>query len=84
MQKKNGYILKTANKKGLCCRFTVESNISMAILKRIKKLGFISMSSEKEIALKQVKALDVKTPSIKTTVKSLSGGNQQKCMWALA
>jgi len=75
-----GFISEDRKQEGLVLPFTVESNISMAILKRIKKLGFISRSSEKEIAQKQVKALDVKTPSIKTTVKSLSGGNQQKCI----
>lgn len=65
---------------GLVLPFPVESNISMASLDRITKFGFLDSSNEKEIAEKQVKALGVKTPSIKTKVKSLSGGNQQKCV----
>jgi ribose transport system ATP-binding protein len=65
---------------GLVLPFSVETNISMASLDKMTKFGFLDKSTEKEIAEKHVKALAVKTPSIKTRVSSLSGGNQQKCI----
>ena len=37
---------------------------------------------EKRIALEYVKKLSIKTPSIDTQIKSLSGGNQQKVVLA--
>ncbi len=65
---------------GLVLPFSVESNISMAILNKIKKMGFVDKSKEKEIAEKHIAALAIKTPSAKTKVENLSGGNQQKCI----
>ncbi len=80
--KRNGMGLVPEDRKlqGLVLPFTVESNISMASLDRIKKFGFIDKPSEKGIADKHIKSLGIKTPSVKTVVKTLSGGNQQKCI----
>lgn len=65
---------------GLVLRFSVQSNIAMASLERISRFGFVSAVREKEIAERQIRNLDVKTPSAQTPVLSLSGGNQQKCV----
>jgi len=65
---------------GLVLRFSVQSNIVMASLDRMIKFGFLNSSREKEIAERQIKNLGIKTPSAQTTVLSLSGGNQQKCV----
>jgi ribose transport system ATP-binding protein len=65
---------------GLVLPFSVESNISMASLDKITKFGFLNRSVEKDIAERHVKSLGVKTPSVRTKVRSLSGGNQQKCI----
>ena len=65
---------------GLVLRFSVLSNIVMASLENMTKFGFVDSSREKEIAERQIKNLSIKTPSAATTVLSLSGGNQQKCV----
>jgi len=65
---------------GLVLPFSVQSNIIMSSLDRISKFGFINKSKEKDIADRQIKSLSVKTPSPHTKVKTLSGGNQQKCI----
>jgi ribose transport system ATP-binding protein len=65
---------------GLILSQSVKTNIVMAIQKKHTKFGFLNKSSEKAIAEKQVASLLIKTPSIKTRVVSLSGGNQQKCV----
>jgi len=66
---------------GLILPFTVESNISLASLDKLtSKMGFLNKSKEKTMAEKHIKSLGIKTPSTKTRVESLSGGNQQKCV----
>ncbi len=66
---------------GLILPFTVESNISLASLDRLTTtMGFLKKGKEKIMAERQIKALNIKTPSVKTRVESLSGGNQQKCV----
>jgi len=75
-----GFIPEDRKLQGLVLPFSVESNISMASIDRISKLGFLRGSAEREIGARQVKALSVKTPSTRTAVGNLSGGNQQKCI----
>lgn len=67
---------------GLVLPFSVEQNISMAALKSISPNSFVNKSREQAMAKEQIKALEIKTPSEKTRVVSLSGGNQQKCILA--
>ncbi len=77
-----GFALVPEDRKqeGLALSFTVEANISMASLKNLSKYGFINQAAEKAMAERQVASLKIKTPSVKTKTKSLSGGNQQKCI----
>lgn len=67
---------------GLVLPFSVEQNISMAALKSISPNSFVNKSREQAMAKEQIRALEIKTPSEKTRVVSLSGGNQQKCILA--
>lgn len=75
-----GLVPEDRKLQGLVLPFSVETNISMASLERMTKFGFLNKSTEKDIAERHVKSLGIKTPSIKTKVVSLSGGNQQKCI----
>ena len=64
---------------GLILEMGVKENISLSILHRVSSsIGLIKSTKETQIAKQIVRALDVKTPSIKQRVKFLSGGNQQK------
>ncbi len=65
---------------GLVLSFSVEENISMAVLDRLCRFGILSTSSESTVARRHVKSLAIKTPSERIRVESLSGGNQQKCI----
>jgi ribose transport system ATP-binding protein len=65
---------------GLLLRFSVEKNISLASLGNLTSFGFVRQKEEKNIGERQIKALDIKTPSAKTKIQSLSGGNQQKAI----
>ena len=75
-----GLVPEDRKLQGLVLRFSVQSNIVMASLDNMTKFGFVDSSKEKGIAERQISNLGVKTPSAQTTVVSLSGGNQQKCV----
>jgi ribose transport system ATP-binding protein len=80
--KKNGIGLLSEDRKleGLVLDFSVQANIVMSSLKEISKLAFVSGRLERDMAKRQIKNLTVKTPTPNTKVKTLSGGNQQKCI----
>ncbi len=75
-----GLVPEDRKQQGLILPFTVETNIGIASLDKIFPKGFLKKSVETSIAADHVKALSIKTPSLKTVVNSLSGGNQQKCV----
>ena len=64
---------------GILPNISVGGNITVSILKNLlSKIGFVQTDREEKIADQQVKALDVKTPSLDKLIAQLSGGNQQK------
>lgn len=82
---KNGIALLTEERKrtGLFPVLSVGENIYVAIYKRIAKLfGYISAKTCNKLAEDSIAQLDIKTPSRRTPINSLSGGNQQKALFA--
>jgi len=69
-------------KDGLVLGLDVKTNISLSSLDKMQRAGLINNKTELELAHKYIKALKIKTPSEKQTVKNLSGGNQQKIVIA--
>jgi rhamnose transport system ATP-binding protein len=72
------YIPEDRQTQGLILPFPVRANLSMVILRRLSRLGFIDGSAEEAVAREFVSRLDIRTPGIDTVVGNLSGGNQQK------
>jgi len=75
-----GFVPEDRKQQGLALPFSVEHNISMANLADLRRGMFLSASMEREMALRQIEELSIKTPSPDTVVQTLSGGNQQKCI----
>jgi ABC-type sugar transport system ATPase subunit len=67
---------------GLVLGMSVRSNITLPILNLLRRLVFLRFSKEKELAEEYKDRLDIRTPSLETTARSLSGGNQQKVVIA--
>ena len=63
---------------GLFIEKKIKENITSAILDKILSNKMLDKKKEDIIAQKYVEELKVRTPSINTIVKTLSGGNQQK------
>jgi len=61
---------------------SVKFNTSLASLSDFLTLGWVRAKAERKEVGDQVRRLGVKTPSINTTVSTLSGGNQQKVVLA--
>lgn len=79
---KQGICLVPEDRKqqGLILPFSVENNISIACLKELYRFGVLDKAKEKQIAERYIEKLRIKTPTTRTAVESLSGGNQQKCI----
>jgi ABC-type sugar transport system ATPase subunit len=63
---------------GLALSLDVKSNVTMANIDNIGSGFFLDSKIEIERVHKWIKDINIKTPSMKTEVNSLSGGNQQK------
>ncbi|NLL90974.1 MAG: sugar ABC transporter ATP-binding protein [Ruminococcaceae bacterium] len=81
-------VTEDRRKSGIMFTLPVLYNISLAKLKELcNKLSFINKAKEEEDVAQIVKKLDVQTPTLRTPIGSLSGGNQQKSIlarWLLA
>jgi ribose transport system ATP-binding protein len=67
---------------GLVIGMRVRENISLPGLSRFARLGIVTRVKERAAAERVSRELQVKAPSIETTVANLSGGNQQKVVLA--
>ncbi|MHB8062048.1 MAG: sugar ABC transporter ATP-binding protein [Ruminiclostridium sp.] len=77
-----GFCPEDRKEQGIIGFRSVKENISIAILKRLSKMNFIDFKEEEDIAWKQIKALNIKTPNTSKKTVELSGGNQQKVILA--
>jgi ribose transport system ATP-binding protein len=67
---------------GLVLDANVAANITMANYAGISRSGWILTQREGAVAQEYADKLHIKTPSLQTVTKSLSGGNQQKVVLA--
>ncbi|QOZ52487.1 sugar ABC transporter ATP-binding protein [Bradyrhizobium sp. CCBAU 53338] len=77
-----GLVPEDRRQHGLLLGQTVRENVSLLVPERISKFGFIAPRSEKELARVWIDRLRIKTPSAEQLVAKLSGGNQQKVIFA--
>jgi ABC-type sugar transport system ATPase subunit len=77
-----GYLPEDRRDEGLCTALSVRHNILRASLRKLFPTGIKNQSKEKAITKKYVQDLAIATPSIDKTVSLLSGGTQQKVVFA--
>lgn len=77
-----GYIPSDRRDEGLALQMDVMSNLTLVMLKEIIEGGLIKPRKEVESARYWIEQCLIKTPSLKTPIKNLSGGNQQKVVLA--
>jgi ABC-type sugar transport system ATPase subunit len=77
-----GYITADRKLDGLLLIKSIKENISLASLRNLSRFSFIKWRTEKAEAHRYKDLLQIKTPGIQQLTVNLSGGNQQKVVFA--
>lgn len=77
-----GYVPPERKRDGLVLGMSIQANISMLVLDRVDRAGFIKRSAERGLAEQWRERLGIRSQSPTQEVSSLSGGNQQKVLLA--
>src|SRR5918999_1129021 len=75
------YVPEERRSQGLILPFSIKNNITLSILDRISRLGFVSRS-ERGIPDRFMEELSIRGAEVSAPVNRLSGGNQQKVVVA--
>jgi ribose transport system ATP-binding protein len=67
---------------GIVPALSVSDNILLAALPLFTRLGVLQPGKQRTVVDQMIQRLDIRTPSPKTPVRNLSGGNQQKVILA--
>jgi rhamnose transport system ATP-binding protein len=76
------YLSEDRKTEGLVTAMTIRENLTLASLFRLFRFGTISQRKERETARKWVRELRIVARSVEQTVGTLSGGNQQRTVFA--
>ena len=75
-----GFVTEDRKESGIFPELNISDNMIMPGLEPYAKMGLVDTGDAKISCTKQVKALQIKTPSLQQSIKNLSGGNQQKVL----
>ncbi len=76
------YLAEEREAEGLISGASIKHNISISILPKLSKKGFIQSSAEKSCVDQLIETLDIKAFSHNQLIHQLSGGNKQKVLVA--
>lgn len=76
-----GYVTEDRKGEGLVLDLSVKENVALPNLNDISLKGVISKHKENNLVKEMIEKLRIKTSSPSLSVKSLSGGNQQKVVF---
>ena len=72
------------HREGVMLALSVRENVSLLALGKAAQGGVVRRARERPLVAAQIERLGIRTPSAETSVSSLSGGNQQKVLFARA
>ena len=67
---------------GVFLKLPIKNNITISILDRISKMGFVNKKKEDQMCEDMQSSLSIKLANMLQPVKALSGGNQQKVVFS--
>jgi methyl-galactoside transport system ATP-binding protein len=82
MNKGFALLTEERRKTGIFPLLSVRDNLLIANMKNYKKSGLLSDEQMNIDTEEQIKSLSIKTPTARTLIQTLSGGNQQKVLFA--
>jgi L-arabinose transport system ATP-binding protein len=77
-----GLVPEDRKQEALLLLRSVRDNVSLCVPERVSRLGFFDRGAESRLVSALTRRLGVRTPSIEQEVRKLSGGNQQKVVFA--
>lgn len=77
-----GFVTEDRKGNGLILNKTICFNTSLAALKRISKYRMLNRKKEVNLVDDMIRQLKIKTNNMQNSISSLSGGNQQKVVFA--
>lgn len=78
------YVPEDRHARGFCGNLSVEENITLPVLHRLSRWGFVSSERRRDIARSMIAKLQIKVSDPTQNTSELSGGNQQKTVMARA
>ncbi|MDQ2944168.1 MAG: ATP-binding cassette domain-containing protein, partial [Candidatus Dormibacteraeota bacterium] len=75
-------MLPESRKQGLLMRRSIVENVTLPHLNALSHMGLVRGRVELQQTHQIVRQLDVRAPNVRTLITRLSGGNQQKTMFA--
>ncbi len=72
------YVPEDRHQQGLVMNFSIASNVTLAILQKVSRLGLLDPRREQKIASEYSSQLNVRSAGVEQLVSALSGWNQQK------
>lgn len=75
-------VTEERKKNGIVGCLSVGENIYLSIFNKLSKCGVLNLKRGTQLAQEKVETLRVKTPNLRTRIETLSGGNQQKAIFA--
>lgn len=82
MRRGIGYLPEDRQKQGLVLQWSIGRNISLSSLRNVSSKGVLNTGKEADMAKSLAEKVNVKAKSIFDLASSLSGGNQQKVVFA--
>lgn len=77
-----GLVPEDRKRHGLVLSMTARENLTLPLLGRLARLGWVNLRAERELVRQTFRRLRVRAASPEVTAAALSGGNQQKLVLA--
>ncbi|MGE0454575.1 MAG: sugar ABC transporter ATP-binding protein [Vicinamibacteria bacterium] len=77
-----GLVPEDRKRHGLVLQLRARDNVSLPILRRLARLGFVRRGAERALVAGYLERLGVRASGLEATTAGLSGGNQQKLVLA--
>lgn len=82
IKKGMGFCTEDRKVEGIVPHLSVKENMTIALLPKLNRFGFIKFKEQDEIVRHYIDRLKIKTPTPEQLICNLSGGNQQKVLLA--
>lgn len=78
VKRKLAYLPESRKEEGIISGMSIRDNITITVLNKVMKSGFLSLPKEKKIAQETIDKLNIRCMGQRQKIERLSGGNQQK------